>query len=82
MKDEKLFEKKVLKLNVDDTSYIFTKPDSGYFDEKVLVITQDAYGGVEANVHGEEEMKRYLTYNQFSEVVGFINKPQPIFKLK
>lgn len=74
------FEKIVLKLNIDDTSYIFTKPDSQEYKSHVLVIRQDAYGQVKAELHNEEDMKRYLTYDQYKEVMGFIHKPQPMFK--
>jgi hypothetical protein len=75
-----IFEKKVLVISRDDESYYFSKPLSDDYKNKVIVLHQSAYADVDVWIHAEEEMKKYLSFNEFRAVMGWINKPQPIFK--
>jgi hypothetical protein len=78
--DNLIFEKRVLKLSMEDRSCIFIKPDSDEYKGKALVVYQDAYGKIDCYIDSEEVMKKYLTYDQWKQVMEWLNKPKWIFK--
>lgn len=71
--NKRLFEKKVLKLNDDDTSYIFIKPDSDEYKDKVIVVVQDAHGTLDVHTWGQEGLSQILRHDQYKEVMSFIS---------
>jgi hypothetical protein len=69
--NNEIFEKKVLKLNVDDASYIFIKPEHSKYRERVLLLTQDSKGVIRSEILNGSELLDFLNQDQLAQVLEF-----------
>lgn len=67
--------KNSLTLNLEDKQLTFIRPSSTYWENKAIVVYEDAYGGLSVNIQDENVMKNYLTPEQIIEVMTFIKPP-------
>jgi hypothetical protein len=72
-----IYSEAILKLHTEDTSYMFTKPDSDEYHGKVLVIIQDCNGCLAIQALTDEEiLKLPIPQDQYQKLMTQLNQPQ------
>lgn len=57
---QKIKDGKCLKLVIEDTSWIFIKPDSAEYLNCAVVVEQDAYGGLKASIKSMDSIRNWF----------------------